>query len=93
MSRSRALFSPHALDVFHIGNRIESFLHPVFADAHHALEGVFTAQVPGTGVELILMAASIAIAAGGIFVATRLYKTSPEMKEPEVRYETTFVAE
>jgi NADH-quinone oxidoreductase subunit L len=70
---------PHAIDVFHIGNGIESFLHPVFADAHHALEGVFTAETPGIGVELILMAASIALAAGGIFVATRLYKARPEI--------------
>jgi NADH-quinone oxidoreductase subunit L len=60
-------------------NRIEHFLHPVFADAHHTLEEVFTNPVPGHGVEWALMLASVAIAALGIFVATRLYKANPEI--------------
>jgi NADH-quinone oxidoreductase subunit L len=63
------------------GNWIEHFLHPVFADAHHALEKVFEAEVPGHSVELGLMVASVAIAAAGIFVAARFYKAHPEIAD------------
>jgi len=62
-------------------NWIEHFLHPVFADAHHTLGEVFTHPVPGHGVEWLLMGASVAIAAGGIYVATHLYKAHPEIPE------------
>jgi NADH-quinone oxidoreductase subunit L len=63
------------------GNWIEHFLHPVFADAHHALEGVFTAAVPGHAIEMGLMVASVAIAALGIMTATRFYSAHPEIAE------------
>jgi NADH-quinone oxidoreductase subunit L len=63
------------------GNWIEHFLHPVFQDAHHTLQTVFTAPVPGHGVEAGLMAASVLLAAAGIFVATRFYKAHPEVPE------------
>ena len=59
----------------------ETFLHPVFADAHHALEKVFTAEEPGHGLELGLMIASVAVAAFGITLATRFYKAHPEIPE------------
>jgi NADH-quinone oxidoreductase subunit L len=59
----------------------EHFLHPVFADAHHALEKVFTAEEPGHGLEFGLMVASVAIAAFGIMLATRFYKAHPEIPE------------
>jgi NADH-quinone oxidoreductase subunit L len=68
-------------DIIKIPNWFEHFLHPVFADAHHALEKVHTAAVPGHGVELGLMLASVAIAAAGIIVATRLYQAHPEIPE------------
>jgi NADH-quinone oxidoreductase subunit L len=55
-------------------NWIEHYLHPAFEHAHHALEEVFAAPVPGHGVELGLMALSVVVAALGIWVATRFYR-------------------
>ncbi len=63
------------------GNWFEHFLHPVFADAHHTLEEVFTAEEPGHVIEMGLMIASVAIAALGIAVATRFYSAHPEIAE------------
>jgi NADH-quinone oxidoreductase subunit L len=60
-------------------NWIEHFLYPVFADAHHGLAEVLTAEVPGHGVEWTLMLASVGIAALGIWVATRFYLWKPEI--------------
>ena len=60
-------------------NWFEHFLEPVFEPAHHALGEVFTAAPPGHGIELGLMAASVAIALLGIFVASRFYKAHPEI--------------
>jgi len=62
-------------------NRIEHFLHPAFENAHHALEEVFAAPVPGHGVELGLMGLSVAVAALGIWVATRFYRGAPVLPE------------
>jgi NADH-quinone oxidoreductase subunit L len=62
-------------------NWIEHYLHPAFEDAHHALEEVFAAPVPGHGVELGLMALSVAVAAVGIWVATRFYRGAPVLPE------------
>jgi NADH-quinone oxidoreductase subunit L len=70
-----------------VPNWFENFLHPVFADAHHTLEKVFTEPVPGHDVEAGLMLASVAIAAAGILVATRFYLAHPEIPE---RLATTF---
>jgi NADH-quinone oxidoreductase subunit L len=61
------------------GNLIEHFMEPAFEHAHHALGEVFTAPVPGHGVELALMGLSVLIAAGGILVATRFYKGAFEV--------------
>jgi NADH-quinone oxidoreductase subunit L len=61
------------------GNLIEHWLEPAFEHAHHALGEVFTAPVPGHGVELGLMGLSILVAAGGILVATRFYKDAFEV--------------
>ena len=54
------------------GNFIEHWLEPAFEHAHHALGEVFTAPVPGHGVELGLMGLSVLIAAAGILVADAL---------------------
>ena len=54
-------------------NFVERFLEPALEHAHHALTEVFTAPVPGHGVELGLMGLSVLIAAAGIFVAWRFY--------------------
>jgi NADH-quinone oxidoreductase subunit L len=58
-------------------NWIEHYLHPAFEQAHHALEEVFAAPVPGHGVELGLMALSVAVAVLGWWVATRFYRGAP----------------
>jgi len=62
-------------------NRIEHFLHPAFEDAHHALTEVFASPVPGHGVELGLMALSVAVAGLGIWVAYRFYGGAPVIPE------------
>jgi NADH-quinone oxidoreductase subunit L len=66
---------------FHIPNAFEHFLHPVFADAHHTLAGVFTRPVPGHGLELALMAASILIGLAGIGVAWLFFRRHPEIPD------------
>ncbi len=63
------------------GNWIEHFLHPVFEAAHHTLASVHAAAVPGHGVELGLMGLSVAIAAGGILLATQLYLWKPQIAD------------
>jgi NADH-quinone oxidoreductase subunit L len=70
---------PHAIDVLHVGNRIEAFLEPVFKPAHHALAEVFARPAPGTEVELGLMVASVLVAVSGILVARYFYRTNPEI--------------
>jgi NADH-quinone oxidoreductase subunit L len=71
------------------GNWFEHFLHPVMADAHHAMEQVFREAVPGHGVELGLMGASVLIALLGIAVATFFYQRRPAIPE---RLAATFSA-
>jgi NADH-quinone oxidoreductase subunit L len=66
-------------EALHIPNVFEHFLHPVFADAHHTLEQVFTRPVPGHGVELALMAASVLVGAAGILVAWLFFRRHPEI--------------
>jgi NADH-quinone oxidoreductase subunit L len=61
------------------GNWIEHFQHPVYANAHHTLEAIFTRPVPGRAAELGLMAASVTVAAIGFLIATRLYVWRPEI--------------
>jgi NADH-quinone oxidoreductase subunit L len=74
-----------------IPNTLEHFLEPVFESANHTLfgahgdGGVFTHLAHGTGLELGLMAASIAVALVGIALATRFYKTRPEIAEAMAR--------
>jgi len=70
-------------------NFIEHFLEPAFEGGHHALGEVFPAAPPGHGVELLLMAASVAIALVGILVASWFYAKRPELPE---RLATTFRA-
>jgi len=73
---------PHVLGhPIHVPNLVEEFLHPVMASAHAALEEVHTHAVPGTAVELLLMAASVALAASGIWLATRFYRGDPQIPE------------
>ncbi len=62
-------------------NWFEHFLHPVLEDAHHTMERVFREAVPGHGLELGLMAASVIIAALGMALATWFYQRRPEVPE------------
>ena len=80
---------PHVIDILKIGNVVDHFLEPVFEPAHHALQEVFATAAPGTGVEIGLMIASVLLAAGGIFVATRFYQANPAIPE---RLAVTFAA-
>jgi NADH-quinone oxidoreductase subunit L len=70
---------PAALSLGVIPNLFERFMEPVFEPAHHALAAVFTATAPAHSTEYLLMLASVAIAAAGIYVATRFYQERPEI--------------
>jgi NADH-quinone oxidoreductase subunit L len=72
---------PHVIDFLHLGNAVDRFLEPVFEPSHHALQEVFAGPPPGIGIELGLMAASVLLAAGGIFVARQFYKVNPAIPE------------
>jgi NADH-quinone oxidoreductase subunit L len=63
------------------GAWFEHFLHPVMADAHHAMEQVFREAVPGHDTELALMGVSILVALAGIGLATVLYYKRPELTD------------
>jgi NADH-quinone oxidoreductase subunit L len=72
---------PHVIDFLHVGNGIEHWLEPVFANANATLFGgehgavaYFAHVAHGTGLEIGLMLASIALAAGSIFLATQIFK-------------------
>jgi NADH-quinone oxidoreductase subunit L len=62
-----------------VPNVMEHFMEPSFEHAHHALREVFTAPVPGHGVELGLMGLSVLLAAAGIAVAWRFYRGAFEI--------------
>jgi NADH-quinone oxidoreductase subunit L len=66
---------------FRVPNLIDSFMEPAFEHAHHALGEIFTANVPGHGVEWSLMALSVAIAALGIAIAWRFYRGAFEIPQ------------
>jgi NADH-quinone oxidoreductase subunit L len=65
----------------HLPNLFEGFLHPVLANAHHALEQVFPDPLADEGTEWALMGASVAVALAGIFLARYLYKSRPELSD------------
>lgn len=74
---------PHVLGQFvGVGNFMEHSLDPVFESAKATLFGVegaagtavFSQVAHGTGLELGLMLASVALAAGGILLATTLFR-------------------
>jgi NADH-quinone oxidoreductase subunit L len=63
---------------FHVRHLLEEFLEPSFAATYRRLTEVFVVSEPGHGLELGLMALSVAVAAVGIFVAWRFYSVRPE---------------
>jgi NADH-quinone oxidoreductase subunit L len=67
---------PHAIDVLHVGNKLEHFLAPVF---HHSQQ-LYKIEAHGSAsTEMILMVVSVAIAAVGISAATVMYLKNPEL--------------
>jgi len=67
---------PHAIDVAHIGNKLEHFLAPVF---HHSQQ-LHNIEAHGTATtEIILMVFSVVVALVGIGVATMMYLKKPDM--------------
>ncbi|HUG53580.1 MAG TPA: NADH-quinone oxidoreductase subunit L [Vicinamibacteria bacterium] len=66
----------------HVPNVFEHFTEPVFAAAHQTLRAeVFTRAVPGHGIEIALMLASITVAALGIALAWALFRRHPELPD------------
>jgi len=59
---------------FHVRHALEVFLEPSFEAAYRKLTEVFVVPEPGQGVELGLMLFSVAVAAAGIWVASRFYR-------------------
>jgi NADH-quinone oxidoreductase subunit L len=59
-------------------NVFERFLEPVFESAHDTLPEVFRAGVPGHGMELALMGASVTVAIFGIAMAWLFFQHHPE---------------
>jgi len=67
---------PHAIDIAHVGNKLEHFLAPVF---HHAQQ-LHNIEAHGTAsTEIMLMIFSVIVALAGIGVATMMYLKNPEM--------------
>ena len=67
---------PHAIDVLHVGNKLEHFLAPVF---HHTQKTYEIAAHGSASTEILLMVVSVVIAAVGISAATIMYLKSPEL--------------
>jgi len=67
---------PHVIDKFHVGNKLEHFLAPVF---HHTQE-TYAISAHGTAsTEIALMVLSVLIGLTGIGVATWMYMKRPEL--------------
>ena len=67
---------PHAIDVAHIGNKLDQFLAPVF---HHS-QKLHNIEAHGTAsTEIMLMIFSVVVALVGIGVATMMYLKNPDM--------------
>jgi NADH-quinone oxidoreductase subunit L len=67
---------PHAIDFFHVGNKLDNFLAPVFRPAQE----LYNIQAHGTAsTEISLMVLSVCIALIGIAIATVMYLRKPEL--------------
>jgi NADH-quinone oxidoreductase subunit L len=67
---------PHAIDIAHIGNKLNAFLAPVF---HHSQE-LYKIEAHGSAsTEIILMVFSVAVALAGIGLATVMYMKDPSL--------------
>ncbi|NJC89029.1 MAG: NADH-quinone oxidoreductase subunit L [Desulfuromonas sp.] len=67
---------PHAIDLFHVGNKLEHFLAPVFEHSQklHEIEAHGSAAT-----EISLMVLSVVIAVVGISIATWMYLKRPDL--------------
>jgi NADH-quinone oxidoreductase subunit L len=67
---------PHAIDIAHVGNKLNAFLAPVF---HHSQE-LYKIEAHGSAsTEIILMVFSVAVALAGIGFATVMYMKDPSL--------------
>jgi NADH-quinone oxidoreductase subunit L len=67
---------PHAIDILHVGNKLEHFLAPVFEHSQKLHE----IQAHGTAAtEISLMVLSVVIAVIGISAATVMYLKNPDL--------------
>jgi NADH-quinone oxidoreductase subunit L len=67
---------PHAIDIAHVGNKLNTFLAPVF---QHSQE-LYKIEAHGTATtEIILMVFSVAVALAGIALATVMYMKDPSL--------------
>jgi len=67
---------PHAIDIAHVGNKLEHFLAPVF---HHAQQ-LHNIEAHGSAsTEISLMVFSVVVALIGIGAATMMYLKNPEL--------------
>ena len=66
---------PHAIDVAHLGHKLDQFLAPVF---HHS-QKLHNIEAHGTAsTEIMLMIFSVVVALVGIGVATMMYLKNPD---------------
>ncbi len=67
---------PHAIDIAHVGNKLEAFLAPVFEHSQH----LYKIEAHGSAsTEISLMVLSVLIACVGIGAAYFMYKKNPEL--------------
>ena len=67
---------PHAIDIAHVGNKLEAFLAPVF---HHSQQ-LYKIEAHGTAsTEIMLMVFSVIVALAGISLAYVMYRKNPEL--------------
>jgi len=72
---------PHLIDslfAFHIPNVLENFLDPVFEHSHEIVAGFAGVQHHSSIVEWSLMASSVAVGIGGIYLAYVIYMRHPD---------------
>ncbi len=67
---------PHAIDVFHVGNKLDQFLAPVF---HHTQQTYAIAAHGSASTEIALMVLSVIIGLAGIAIATVMYMKNPDL--------------
>ena len=75
---------PHFLDFAHLGNRFDEFLAPVFHSGSDLALRHELGETGNAGLEALLAAASVAVAALGLLQARRWYLLKPELARQAV---------